>query len=395
MKILIVDDDGRRSSSLKKFIAEKCLIHDEDIRLASCLNEARTYLRAMYFDVLILDVVLPKRADKLSPDPSVGIGLLMELNRESYLKKPERIIGITAHLDDANKFRNEFEKSCNIVVEAPSNSDLWKARIVSSLQYTGISKTSRAVHEAKTAVLSVHGIRTFGQWQARLRKLLEERTEGITFHNYKFGYFSSLVFIFPFFRRMQISRLQKDIERKLVDKEFDRIYIFCHSFGTYLVVKCLENIFNKKNIKGNIVLILSGSVLHSDYNWRAIDRGGRLRIINECGSKDHILWLSAAFVYGMGMAGKSGFYGFNDEFLMNRFYSGGHSLYFNGDDFMLRQWLPLFDQPPMISEIDERTNYGLIYGLLEKTVILLASVKHLAYLAIILFIIYKVLFHII
>lgn len=379
MKILIVDDDEQRSNSLKKFIVETCLVHHNDISLASCLTEARDLLRAVYYDVLVLDVVLPKREDKRNPHHSVGIGLLQELNRVSSLKKPERIIGITAHLSDAQGFRSEFELSCNIVVEAPSNSDVWKSKIASSLAYTGVSKTSRAVHLSKTAVLSVHGIRTYGQWQTRLRQLIERRAEGVSFHTYKFGYFSSIVFLFPFLRGLQVGRLEKKMAAIVNDEGLDRIFIFCHSFGTYLVANALKTILNTGKPRAKIMLILCGSVLSSTYDWRKIDDGSTLRIVNECGSRDFVLWLSAACVFGVGMAGKTGFYGFSNSFLMNRFFTGGHSLYFASDDFMSKHWLPLLDEKPEISEIDERENSGFLVRIAENFVMALSFLKRWIY----------------
>lgn len=381
MKILIVDDDDRRSAGLKTYIVENCLIHQDDISLASCVAEAREMLRATYFDVLVLDVVLPKRKDKSGPLPGNGIGLLKELNRESSLKKPERIIGITAYLSDVQNFRSEFEQSCNIVVEAPPNSDTWKRKISVSLSYTGISKTSRAVHLSKTAVLSVHGIRTFGQWQARLRKLIEERTEGVAFHTYKFGYFSSIVFLFPFLRSLQVERLERSMKTVINDENLDRIFIFCHSFGTYLVANALKSILNAGRPHAKITLILCGSVLSSTFDWRSVNNGDNLRIVNECGSRDFVLWVSAACVLGSGMAGKTGFYGFNNRFLMNRFFMGGHSLYFSSDSFMLQQWIPLLDEGSEVSEIDERENTGVVIRILENVVVAVDFLKPWIYLS--------------
>jgi CheY-like chemotaxis protein len=388
MKILIVDDDEKRSKSLKNFVIKTCKLHQDDISLATCLAEARDLLRAAYYDVLVLDVVLPKRKDKKNPHASIGIGLLQELNRSTNLKKPERIIGITAHLGDAGNFRSEFEKSCNIVVEAPSNSDIWKSKIANSLTYTGTSKTSRAVHLSRTAIMSVHGIRTFGQWQARLRKLIEDRVDGVSFHTYKFGYFSSIVFLFPLLRRLQINRLEKSMKPVINNKDLDRIYIFCHSFGTYLVANALKAILNSGRPHAKITLVLCGSILTSTFNWQDVDDGTTLRIVNECGSKDFVLWLSSAFVLGAGMAGKTGFYGFNDKFLMNRFFVGGHSLYFLNNDFMPQQWLPLLDENSMVAEIDERLNSSLVMRITENIVVALSLLKPWLYMSLLLAITY-------
>lgn len=380
MKILIVDDDDARASNLREYLSTNCSIPADEIFFAGCLTEARNLLRNVYFDALVLDVVLPKRKDRKSPHHLVGIGLLEELSRKSsYLKKPEKIIGITAHVEDITQFRSEFEQSCNIVVEAPANSDVWKAKISSALSYTGGSKTARAAVMSKTAVISVHGIRTFGQWQVRLRRLIESRTDAVKFHTYKFGYFSSLLFLIPWARNIQVEHLRKNIEPIICDSELDRVYIFCHSFGTYLVANSLQKIFDAQNVKVKITLVLCGSVLPSNFDWRKIHDGEKLRVVNDCGGSDYVLWGSAAFVLGVGMAGKVGFYGFNNDFIMNRFFDGGHSSYFQGDSFMEKYWLPLLDEVAVISEVDQRRNASFGARIVENGIEFLAAAKHWIY----------------
>jgi len=59
------------------------------------------------------------------------------------------------------------------------------------------------------------------------------------------------------------------------------------------------------------------------------------------------------------MAGRLGFAGMTGEHLTNRFFSGGHSLYFEksgqpNDEFMKRYWVPLILQDFPIETIDER-----------------------------------------
>ena len=375
MKILIVDDDVKRASSLREYLSLNCSIPAEEFFFAGYLAEARDLLRNVYFDALILDVVLPKRKDKKCPHHLVGIGLLEELNRNSSLKKPEKIIGITAHIEDIGQFRKEFEQSCNIVVEAPSNSDVWKTKISIALSYTGVSKTTRAAVISKTAVISVHGIRTFGQWQARLRRLIELRTNTVSFHTYKFGYFSSFLFLLPWARNLQVEHLSKNIQPIICDTELDRAYIFCHSFGTYLVAHSLLQLFDAHNINAKITLVLCGSVLSSNFEWRRINNGKGLRVVNDCGSRDYVLWSSAALVLGVGMAGKVGFYGFNNDFIMNRFFDGGHSSYFHGDGFMEKYWLPLLDEVAVISEVDERKYVSFGTRIAEHGVEFLMAVK--------------------
>ena len=46
-------------------------------------------------------------------------------------------------------------------------------------------------------VITVHGIRTYGDWQDELKKLLEAAEPGVTVRMYRYGFFSSLAFLIP------------------------------------------------------------------------------------------------------------------------------------------------------------------------------------------------------
>lgn len=379
MKLLIVDDDLKRARNLQLFLEVNYSISKADIHHADCVDAAKGLLKAIYFDALILDVVLPKRSGE-KPEASIGIALLDQVARAAFLKKPEKIIGITAHLDDISSFRREFETNCLTVIEAPMISDEWKKKIGEALRYTGASKISRATSETKKVLVSVHGIRTFGQWQSRLRRLVEEHTDQVGFNTYKFGYFSSLLFLFPYFRNYQVAKFSKHLESLIAKNGNDHLIIFCHSFGTFIVANALKSLLAKGLSFSQTTLVLSGSVLTSDFDWTFLTPQNKFNIINECGDRDYVLWISQAFVLGTGMAGKVGFDGFNGQSIMNRYFQGGHSLYFDGDDFMRRYWIPLVsDSHKNLTEIDERNNNSLIHRSMEMIVNLFGQSKKIWY----------------
>ena len=125
---------------------------------------------------------------------------------------------------------------------------------------------------------------------------------------------------------------------------WDRIDIVAHSFGTYLAAKALYSL--RKGAGPRIhTLILAGSVLPSLFDWPTLVPRHVGRVINECGIRDGVLWMSQA-VPLLGMAGRAGFYGMTGTTLRNRFFDVGHSGYFqhggtSSDTFMRDQWLPL------------------------------------------------------
>lgn len=338
MKILLVDDNPARANKLIDDLTQSANIASESITHVSDVRLAKRLLRCEYFDVMIMDVVLPLRIEDGRPSSQNGLALLDEVARSSFLKKPERIIGITAYIDDLGSFRSKFAEHCSVVVEADVTCESWRAQIINALRYSVGSMMSRQVVASGVAVFLVHGIRTYGYWQERFKRLVHEHCEAVEFFSYKYGYFSSLSFIFKSSRNNQVDLMCQRIESLASDVGGKKIIIFSHSFGTFLVAESIKRLAGK--ISGHeITVVMAGSVLPDDYNWNFLPKG--IRLINDCGSGDVVLYLPRAFVAGLGMAGKIGFNGFNSLRFVNRFHSGGHSHYFEGDDFMMKYWVPI------------------------------------------------------
>ncbi|MBD8741654.1 response regulator [Pseudomonas fluorescens] len=382
MKILIIDDDKKRRDRLKSYIDTQKIHEINEITLAGSIDESKTYLRSIYYDILILDVVLPKRINDTASSAN-GLSLLDQITRSPYLKKPGVIIGITAYLNDLENYKKEFEKKCSVVFEAASNQDAWKKSISDLIMYNLESKISRSVQNIQTTVLTVHGIQTFGDWQNRLRALVCRKTDEINFSNYKYGYFSAFSFLVPLLRKREVARLATHLKAFFLETQSKKVVIFCHSFGTYLVAEAMSEIMEHTLKIDKIILVLSGSVLQSRHKFGYLKIHPNLTVINECGNRDLPVCGACAFVPGVGMAGRTGFHGMNDKHLTNRFHVGGHSLYFKDDTFMIQNWLPVvFDEDYKIKNIDQRTHSFINDAIFEKTVEVLGRVKPAIYLII-------------
>lgn len=354
-----------RALSLKKFLLEQAGEDQLVVKVCMAAQPAKIELSTSYFDVLILDVVIPRRLnEKATPD--VGVRLLEDVARLARLNKPERIIGMTAHLDELASFRKQFEKFCLTVVQANASVAGWRKTIWDAVQYTSKSKGSRFIHDANLQVITVHGIQTFGGWQKRLKGLCDAELGSLPFHSYKFGVFSVPAFFIPFMRKREVKRLTVNLQRIFEQSPDAKFIIFCHSFGTYLVAHALRALcLSNREIPVN-ALVTAGSVLRSNYDWSYLRSRG-IRLVNDCADHDYVLYLSQAFVVGCGMAGKVGFYGTHDGGQTNRYFLGGHSSYFDGDDFMTKYWLPLVSGHP-VGEIDLRTTSAVRHLGLDKAV---------------------------
>lgn len=354
MKVLLVDDNDSRVIALTAWMVNFG-VSTSNITAVDNTVAARGLITRNYYDVLLLDVVLPKRSDEKAQWIN-GIDLLKYVTSSSRVRKPEKIIGITAYSDDIASFRDKFEEFCLSVIEVKGNDAEWQKRLSVAFSYTQGSKIARAHIQGNLSAITVHGIRTFGQWQERLKKIVHTDASYIDFFSYKYGYFSTIFFAIPYFQKKEVSKLKESIQRlskKYPEKEF---IIFAHSFGTFLVAKALLQLCQEDELLQIKTIVLSGSVLKSHFDWSFLDAYPRLNLINDCGTSDSILYLSEAFIPMTGMAGRTGFYGFSSDNFINRYHSGGHSLYFDGDNFMKDNWLPLFSENPILSDNNERPN---------------------------------------
>jgi WD40 repeat protein len=236
----------------------------------------------------------------------------------------------------------------------------------------------------KEVVITVHGIRTFGDWQTRLKKLLRAANPELIVENYGYGYFNALAFIIPFFRWRAVRDFQCRLRDLLHQHSDANISIVAHSFGTHIVSWGLKGL-ETHEMPYVRVLILSGSVLKSNFDWNLLLKTKRIGcVINDCGINDGILILSQLFVLFTGMAGRIGFYGFTNERLLNRFFVGGHSHYFqpagaDPDAFMREWWVPQLAYSRPAEEHDARRAKGPLQGFAYSILPMADAVKLLVY----------------
>lgn len=220
-------------------------------------------------------------------------------------------------------------------------------------------------------VITVHGIRTYGDWQERLERLLNTQAGGtIAVRNYHYGYFSVIAFCVPPIRWLVTRRFRIRLHEQSVEQKWERIDLVGHSFGTHMIAWGLLGINPPSRPKIHTI-ILAGSVLKSSFDWDELVPKYVGRVVNECGTKDSVLILNQIFVLFTGLAGRFGFTGMEGARLRNRYYAFGHSGYFLGkdgkknDDFMRDRWLPLLTKDDPIEPHDERLPLTPLRGALE------------------------------
>ncbi len=217
-------------------------------------------------------------------------------------------------------------------------------------------------------LITVHGIRTFGNWQERLEALVRQQTPSLSVRNYKYGYFSLLAFMFPPLRWLLTLRFQRELLRITTEAKWKRIDIVAHSFGSHLVAWSLLKLARTKGPKINTI-IFCGSVLKRSFPWGDLVGSRVRRVVNDCGMYDWVLALNQLAVVFTGMAGLVGFSGMTSDYFRNRWYRFGHSGFFTkhgspDDAFMKRYWVPLLANQRTIRPHDERGAPGIVSGII-------------------------------
>lgn len=232
------------------------------------------------------------------------------------------------------------------------------------------SGTSLPPISVEHVVITIHGIRTFGHWQMRLTNLINGADPRIKCYNYNYGYFSIIAFLIPFLRWLVTRRFRREMEEIATQHPNSRIDVVAHSFGTHLAMWGWIGIPSFRRPKLHTI-ILAGSVLRESFRWSELIHSNSVqRLVNECGISDWVLALNQIVVLFTGMAGRLGFVGMAQDRFMNRFYRGGHSLYFesNGkpdDSFMREKWLPLILGSADPQVIDERETPSAFGGVVQ------------------------------
>jgi pimeloyl-ACP methyl ester carboxylesterase len=167
----------------------------------------------------------------------------------------------------------------------------------------------------KQLVISVHGIRTFGDWQHRLERLLHARVTAVDppgsirqleVKNYKLGYISIIGFWVPFLRWLVVRRFRRIFVDLATSQQWDRIDLVGHSYGTHIIAWGLEGIDSAVRPQVNTI-ILAGSVLKENFRWERLIGHGVTRLVNDCGERDKALLLSLWLSLFTGAAGRHGF----------------------------------------------------------------------------------------
>ncbi|ELJ8533668.1 response regulator [Vibrio cholerae] len=350
IKVLIVDDNTLRIKKLKIALAK--LNSQEYLRVdeALCASDAKKLMKITKYDLLVLDVVLPRRKGD-TPQASEGIKTLRDIHEKDAYFSPTKIIGITAFISDMGNFSDEFYDRTSIILEATANSLSWVKKISNNVDSLIKTYVSEARSHTSVSLITIHGIRTTGKWQDTLEKLVKENSREVESMPIKYGFFSLISFLIPSLRNYVSKKIETKIHSVLDQSKHEKVILVAHSFGTYIAARALQAYTGRAKLD---LVIFAGSVLKTDYDIGQI-QSKMSTFINECGGRDKILMFCNMLVLGLGDAGRTGFITPQSSLFINRYYDGGHSVYLT-EDSMLKNWIPPIISNKAVGSFDNRKN---------------------------------------
>lgn len=356
MKCLIVDDSVPRVNLIKESLSKISNAYLLDIVYCDTADRARMELKQPV-DLLLLDVLIPKKKND-TPQALHSINLLLEIcnPKRSYIR-PRLIMGLTADINELGVYQEEFAREMAVVLRGSLTELSWLDSLHTQIEnMLGVEKKINQ-HDKDRLFISVHGIRTYGQWQAKISDEVMKSSRSFDSIEIKYGRFDLVCFAIPYVRNRVVVREAKKIIKCISEFEARELHIVGHSFGTLIISSALKEIGGKYPIK---TVVLCGSPMPANENIEHIIQASELTI-NDYGIHDFVLIVARLFLLGLGDAGRIGFLRENSAKFQNRYFPGGHSLYFGTakDEvtFYERYWLPRIALGKEMRRVDLRKEY--------------------------------------
>jgi nucleoside phosphorylase/CheY-like chemotaxis protein len=143
MKILIADDNNEKVARVIAALLENSQLSRDDIHVAHTIADVRRELQSSYFDLLVLDILLPGKAGE-APAHTGTLSLLEELSTRKTLQKPSHIVGLTAFEDAIRSAGSEFVRRTWTVIQFDPGSTEWKGQLLACVAYI-VDRLAQAV----------------------------------------------------------------------------------------------------------------------------------------------------------------------------------------------------------------------------------------------------------
>lgn len=153
MRILIVDDNRHKRERVAETISKALAQRKAAIEQAADYEAALKKLQHSYFDLVILDILLPAADGTPSQDSSKA--LIRQLNKGDALVPPMHIIGLTAYKDVATEQRDYFDQHLLSLEHYSEGDTVWADKIASRVDYLMNAERASLQYHAQNFGLDV------------------------------------------------------------------------------------------------------------------------------------------------------------------------------------------------------------------------------------------------
>jgi nucleoside phosphorylase/CheY-like chemotaxis protein len=148
ISVLVVEDDVTKYGRVHNVLVQAG-VEPKDIKHAITSATAMQELKSHHFDLMLLDVNIPRRLGEKAIRGG-GVELLAELHRDPAMYRPRYIVGLTAFEDVVAEFGDKFTDLLWTLVYYADNSDHWISQIKSKVDYVRAAKQSENFSDGKT-----------------------------------------------------------------------------------------------------------------------------------------------------------------------------------------------------------------------------------------------------
>lgn len=128
VSILIMDDQPRKTESVKQILVTDCGINEQSIDCASSIAEGRKRLSENYYDLLILDLVMPLYEGEEANHVEAP-NFIDEIFENPSIKEPNQIIGLTVHDEEYDALKLRFEAKLWKLIKYSETDTSWRGKI--------------------------------------------------------------------------------------------------------------------------------------------------------------------------------------------------------------------------------------------------------------------------
>lgn len=153
MRVLIVEDSTAKYGQILKVLMGQGVL-EENVKLAVSAAEALRSIKETRFDLLVLDINLPKRADE-EPTRGAGLDIIRNITRDEKIIPPKYIVGITQYEDVYKEFGPDFSENLFSIILYSQTSDQWKSALINKIEYITAVLKSHHFSDGKTYGIDV------------------------------------------------------------------------------------------------------------------------------------------------------------------------------------------------------------------------------------------------